>query len=391
MIKVSTPLQAEMHTLAEAQIRLNLQLDRTAAGQAPDFNFHVQAELPGLGITAIYGASGSGKTTLLRCIAGLQGNVQGSLSIKGETWLGDGVSRPAHQRSVGYVFQEANLFPHLSAGDNLRYASRRAERHASAISESHLLEMLGIQHLLNRMPQELSGGERQRVAIARALLVNPQLLLMDEPLASLDAPRKKEILPYLEALHHELALPVLYVTHSLEEVARLADYLLVLDQGRVREQGPVMEVMARVDSALQQEEGNGAIVIGRIVERDATWHQVRVEFPGGSLWVSDSGDEIGAELRLRILARDVSLSLVDNSQSSIVNRLPCRVTSIADDRDQSMALIGLQANQTSEASGENKQRMSDMIARVSRRSLHELTLQPGMAVWAQIKSVAILR
>jgi len=372
-------------------IAIDLRLDFDEQKNSSDFAFSINAELPGTGIIAIYGASGSGKTTLLRCIAGLQSEVQGSLSVKGESWhdSSSSSSLPAHQRPVGYVFQEASLFPHLTVEDNLAYAIKRADKDSPGIAYGQLLQLLGIEHLLARQPADLSGGERQRVAIARALLIKPRLLLMDEPLAALDTPRKREILPYLEALHRELDIPVLYVTHSLEEVARLADHLLVLDQGKVREQGPMMQVLARLDSSLQGEDGNGAVLMGEVSQREGQWHQVRVEFPGGSLWVGDSGEDLGEKLRLRILARDVSLSLVDNQQSSIVNRLPCVITGMVPDRDESMVLVGLGIGiETTEKAGNEE---SKLVARISRRSVHELQLEPGKQVWAQVKSVAILR
>lgn len=372
-------------------IAIDLRLDFDEQKNSPDFAFSINAELPGTGITAIYGASGSGKTTLLRCIAGLQSGVQGSLSVKGESWhdSSSSSSLPAHQRPVGYVFQEASLFSHLTVEANLAYAIKRADKDSPGIAYGQLLQLLGIEHLLTRQPADLSGGERQRVAIARALLIKPRLLLMDEPLAALDTLRKREILPYLEALHRELDIPVLYVTHSLEEVARLADHLLVLDQGRVREQGPMMQVLARLDSSLQGEDGNGAVLMGEVSQREEQWHQVRVKFPGGSLWVGDSGEDLGEKLRLRILARDVSLSLVDNQQSSIVNRLPCVITGMVPDRDESMVLVGLGIGiETKEKTGNEE---SKLVARISRRSVHELQLEPGKQVWAQVKSVAILR
>ena len=373
-------------------IAIDLRLDFGEQKNRSDFAFSINAELPGTGITAIYGASGSGKTTLLRCIAGLQSGVQGSLSVKGKSWHQSGISSslPAHQRPVGYVFQEASLFPHLSVQDNLAYAIKRADKASPGIAYGQLIQLLGIEHLLSRYPADLSGGERQRVAIARALLIKPRLLLMDEPLAALDTPRKREILPYLEALHRELDIPILYVTHSLEEVARLADHLLVLDQGRVREQGPMMQVLSSLDSSLQGEDGNGAVLMGEVAQREAEWHQVRVDFPGGSLWVGDSGDDLGERLRLRILARDISLSLVDNQQSSIVNRLACVITGIVPDQDESMVLVGLEVGKEA-GSGKRVDEQLKLVARISRRSVHELRLETGKQVWAQVKSVAILR
>ena len=359
-----------------------IELDlRLSHGEA--FQLAVQASVPGTGITGIFGASGSGKTTLLRCLAGLQAGVTGRLTINGETWHDTGYSLPAHRRPVGYVFQEANLFPHLTAGQNLDYARKRADGQGAAIADADLLALLAIKPLLDRKPAALSGGERQRVAIARALLINPSVLLMDEPLAALDAPRKREILPYLEALHRELDIPVLYVTHSLEELARLADHVLVMDQGRVVEQGALTEVLSQLDSRLQTGDDSGAVLTGQVCERDRRWHLVKVAFPGGELWVKDSGDVDGDSLRLRILARDVSISLSEDTRSSIVNRLPCRVQEVAADSDEAMASLSLQVGDASAA--------SMLVARVSQRSVHELGLKPGLPVWAQIKSVAILR
>jgi len=393
---------------AKESIIIDLSLDfagvsRASSGKSGEsFSLHVQANLPATGITAIYGASGSGKTTLLRCIAGLQQAALGSLIVEGDTWQDETHVVPAHRRPIGYVFQQANLFPHLTVRGNLEFASKRADKNSEEIAQQVLNELLGIERLLDRYPHELSGGEQQRVAIARALLIQPRLLLMDEPLAALDSPRKREILPYLEALHRELKIPVLYVTHSLEEVARLADHMLILEQGRVREQGPMLELLASVDSALGDEEGSGAVLIGKVAERNTDWHQVRVTFPGGSLWVSDGGDTVAEQLRLRILARDVSLSIVDNHQSSIVNRLPCTISEIANDRDESMALVALNVTETNETNVQGQKKgsvkevecpsdSSRLLARISRRSVHELQLKGGMQVWAQIKSVAILR
>ncbi len=358
-------------------IEMDLKLSLTEPGRR--FELQLAASLPGSGITAIYGDSGCGKTTLLRCLAGLQPGVQGHLRVHGETWLDAGTNLPAHRRPVGYVFQEANLFPHLTVAGNLDYASKRAAPGAARLGREELIALLGLQELLQQSPASLSGGERQRVAIARALLINPRLLLMDEPLAALDSARKREILPYLESLHESLEIPLLYVSHSLEEVARLADHVLVLDQGKIVEQGPMLEVLAQLQSRLQEGEDSGAVLAGTIAAKDEAWHLSRFDFDGGSLWLRDSGEAIGERLRLQVLARDVSLSLTDNSDSSIVNRLPCTVREIVNEQDEAMALVSLELGN------------SRLVARLSRRSVHELRLLPGMPVWAQIKSVAMLR
>ena len=196
----------------------------------PGFTLDVDLDLPARGITALFGHSGSGKTTLLRCIAGLERAPQGQLEVLGETWQDSRQWLPTHQRSLGYVFQEASLFPHLTVLGNLRYGLKRSSD-AQRVSLDQAIELLGINHLLERKPDRLSGGERQRVGMARALALSPRLLLMDEPLAALDLKRKQEILPYLERLHAELEIPVLYVSHSPDEVARLADHIVGADFG----------------------------------------------------------------------------------------------------------------------------------------------------------------
>ncbi|HET9644943.1 MAG TPA: molybdenum ABC transporter ATP-binding protein, partial [Burkholderiaceae bacterium] len=238
------------------------------------FSLDVDIVLPSRGITALFGPSGSGKTTLLRCIAGLERAEQARIVVDCSVWVDERIWLPAHRRPIGMVFQEASLFPHLSVLDNLRYGQRRAKG-APAGDLRPAIELLGITHLLERMPDRLSGGERQRVAIARALAVVPSLLLMDEPLAALDVARKREILPYLERLHDELKIPMLYVSHLPEEVARLADHLVVLEEGRVRAHGPLLETLARLDLPMSMSEEPGVIVEATVAELDAHWQLAR--------------------------------------------------------------------------------------------------------------------
>jgi ABC-type sulfate/molybdate transport systems ATPase subunit len=213
----------------------------------PGFTLDVDLELPSRGITALFGHSGSGKTTLLRCIAGLERPSNGYLAIDGALWQDDASFLPTHRRPIGYVFQEASLFPHLSVQGNLDYGAKRCGCRPTSADFQKVIDLLGIGALLDRKPDRLSGGERQRVAIARALLTAPRLLLMDEPLAALDLARKNEILPYLERLHDELEIPVLYVSHAPDEVARLADHLVVMDGGSAVAQGPLADVLSRID------------------------------------------------------------------------------------------------------------------------------------------------
>lgn len=341
-----------------------------------DFRLDVDLTLPGTGITAIFGESGSGKTTLLRCIAGLEKPSEAMLSVNAQRWE----ALPTHRRALGYVFQESSLFPHLNASGNLNYAIKRSNKTLAPAFYEEVIAVLGIAPLLGRFPAQLSGGERQRVAIARALLTQPRLLLMDEPLASLDEARKREILPYLENVRSHFELPIIYVSHSIDEVARLADHVVVLDKGRVIAEGDTRSIFSRVDLPLHFGDETGVILEGSVVERDTQWHLKRIAFNGGELWVRDSGDAIGQEVRIRVLARDISLSLSCEDTTSILNRLPAQAVDIvADPDDEAMVLVRL-------ALGE-----SFLVARLTQKSAHHLALGKGRQVWAQIKSAAIVR
>ena len=345
----------------------------------PGFALDIDLALPGQGITALFGHSGSGKTTVLRAIAGLERVPDGRLVIDGEVWQDQGVFLPTHRRPLGYVFQEASLFPHLSVRANLEYGRRRsAGAGAGDAAFDHIVALLGIGMLLDRRPERLSGGERQRVAIARALLTRPRLLLMDEPLAALDQGRKEEILPYLEQLHAELAIPLLYVSHAPDEVARLADHLVVLEAGRVLGAGPLTETLARLDLPIRLGEDAGVVLDAVVAERDREWHLARVEFPGGSLWVRDQGHPLGQRVRVRILARDVSIAGERIDGTSILNTLSATVTALGDDAHPALRLVRIEAGGV------------PLLARVTRRSAAALALAPGLSVWAQIKAVALI-
>jgi molybdate transport system ATP-binding protein len=341
------------------------------------FTLDVDLELPARGVTALFGQSGSGKTTLLRCIAGLERAPRGRLAVHGEIWQDDHRWVPTHRRPLGYVFQEASLFPHLTVLGNLRYGMRRGPA-AKRTGLDHAIALLGIGHLLERSADRLSGGERQRVAIARALAVEPRLLLMDEPLASLDLKRKQEILPYLERLHAELDLPVLYVSHSPDEVARLSDHLVALEGGRVRAEGPLAETLVRLDLPIRIGEDVAAILDGTVAAIDEAWHLARVDFPGGSLWTPDRDLAVGRPARLRVLARDVSIARQWPGQSSIQNVLPARVDAIADDEHPGLLLVRVRLGSSS------------LVARLTRRAAAELDVSAGQEVWIQVKSVALV-
>lgn len=346
----------------------------------PKFELSVDLALPDRGISVLFGPSGSGKTTVLRCVAGLEKAARGVVRIGTETWQDDdaGIRLPVWQRDLGYVFQEASLFEHLDVRRNLEYGLRRAGRNGSASGLAAAVQLLGIESLMMRSVGKLSGGERQRVAIARALATQPRLLLLDEPMAALDFARRQEILPWLERMRDELSIPMLYVTHSSDEVARLADHLVVLDAGRVRAAGAVADVLASVESPVVVGEDAGTLVHARIVERDADWHLVRAEFAGGSFWVRDGGQPIGTGVRLRVLARDVSIQLHEPTQTSIQNHLQAVVESIVEGHDASQALIRLRCGS------------APLLARVTKRATHSLQLAPKKPVWAQVKAVAVI-
>ena len=345
------------------------------------FSLDVDLELPGRGITALFGQSGSGKTTLLRAVAGLEGADAGYLAVNGETWQDGARFVPTHLRALGYVFQEARLFEHLTVAANLDFGRRRVPARERRVALEHAVELLGIGHLLERKPERLSGGEKQRVAIARALATSPRLLLMDEPLAALDHARKQEILPYLEKLHEELEIPLLYVSHSPDEVARLADHLVVMEAGHAVAQGPLVETLARLDLPIRLGEDAGVVLDGTVLERDENWHLARIGIAGGdgaALWVRDGGHPLGHRLRVRILARDVSIAREAILATSILNTLPAQVVELADDTHPALTLVRLRVGTAA------------VIARVTRRSACGLELKPGQAVWVQIKAVALI-
>jgi len=342
------------------------------------FNLDVSLNLPGSGISVLFGHSGSGKTTLLRCIAGLQHPPLGFLEINGALWQDSGrkLFLPPYRRPLGYVFQEANLFPHLTVLGNLHFGMKRANGDQTALDQA--IALLGIDHLLARKPDRLSGGERQRVAIARALVVRPQILLMDEPLAALDWQRKQEILPFLERLHGALSIPIAYVTHSADEVARLADHLVVLDQGKAVASGTLQETLARLDLPVRIGKEAGVVLAAKVTEKDGQWQLALAEFPGGRLWVRDRDFYLGQAVRLQILAQDVSLALSPTQDSSILNSLPCTIEDFADGEHPAIKLARV-------AIGESR-----LLCRLTHRSVQQLGLVAGKQVWAQIKSAALV-
>ncbi|UWF52032.1 molybdenum ABC transporter ATP-binding protein [Pseudomonas sp. N3-W] len=346
------------------------------------FALDVDLQLPGRGVTALYGHSGSGKTTCLRCIAGLERAEDGFIQVNDEVWQDSrqNIFVPPHKRALGYVFQEASLFPHLSVRANLEFGLKRIAKPLRRVDMAHATELLGIGHLLDRHPQHLSGGERQRIGIARALLTSPKLLLMDEPLAALDSQRKNEILPYLQRLHDELDIPVLYVSHSQDEVTRLADHIVLLSDGKALASGPIGETLARLDLPLAMGDDAGVVIEGQVSAYDANYQLLTVQLPGTdlSLRVPHAPMTEGQTLRCKVQARDISLSLQGSDRSSILNRLPVTVTSELGADNAAHVLIRLDAAGT------------PLLARITRYSRDQLGVHPGQQLWAQIKAVAVL-
>ncbi len=296
--------------------------------------------------------------------------------VDGEIWQDMGRWLPTHRRPLGYVFQEASLFPHLTVLGNLRYGLRRTGGE-QRVRLDQAVELLGIAHLLDRKPERLSGGERQRAAIARALAVSPRVLLMDEPMAALDLKRKQELLPYLERLHEQMDIPIVYVSHSPDEVARLADYLVALEGGRAVAWGPLAETVTRLDLPIRFGEEAGAILEGVVGEVAREWHLARLDFSGLSLWARDHGLAIGARVRVRVLARDVSLA-EQPGVSSIQNALQGEVDEVGDDEHPGLALVRMRVGATV------------LLSRLTKRAVASLGVEPGKTFWVQVKSVALI-
>ncbi len=356
--------------------------------QRESFVLDVSLQLPAQGITVLFGASGSGKTTLLRSVAGLEPQARGRVRVGHAVWQSDdaGIHLPTYRRALGYVFQEASLFAHLDVHRNLMFGLQRsaARREQGVLRDA--IELLGIGHLLQRPVTELSGGERQRVAIARALATSPQLLLLDEPLAALDPARKHEVMPWLERLRDELQLPMLYVTHSVEEMTRLGDHLVVLEQGRVTRSGPLADTLSSLDTPWVAPQEQGVLLDGVVVERDQPWHLARVAFNGGHLWIRDSGAPVGTPVRLRVLARDVSLATQEPACTSIQNHFEASIEADQPDAHASQRLVRLRvrAPEGDPADG------SVVLARITQRAWSQLGLAAGQSVWVQVKSVALV-
>lgn len=344
-------------------------------------NFSIEAKftIPEKGVLGIFGHSGSGKTTLLRCIAGLEKEVSGRIEINNEIWLSDKQHLSTQQRNIGYIFQESRLFPHLSVEKNLDYgASRSSPKHedSNKVNREHLLGLLNIEHLLDRYPRQLSGGEKQRVAIGRALLKKPQLLLLDEPLASLDDYRKQEVLPFLDKLHGELNIPMLYVSHSLEEVSRLCDHMLVMQQGEVKFKGSLHDALVSLGSPLATAENAAAVLEGNVSKQEKDFQLSTVHTLNGNAFQVQGVLAIGQHVRLRVQASDVSLSKTAATDSSILNILEGIILQII---EQQGAHVLLQLDISGDI----------LLTRITRKSYQRLDLDINQKVFVQIKAVSI--
>lgn len=363
-------------------------LEAAFSGRLGDFAFEVKFNVPAQGVIGVYGPSGCGKTCLLRSLAGLQ-QISGRFSL-GEDVLQDsakGINLAPHRRRTGYVFQQANLFSHLSVRQNLEFGFQRLPvpeqtklKQVGVFDE--VVELLGLNSLLSRFPEKLSGGERQRVAIGRALLSAPKLLLLDEPLAGLDPERKDEILPYLEKLHHNQTIPMLYVTHDLAELERLADTLVLLRDGRCLAAGPLAQLLAQPDLWLMKRPEAAVVLEGKVDKLEAAYGLAQIELPGGCLHVPGQNLAAGTPIRVRLRASDVSLARTKHTDSSILNVFSSRITDVVA-QDEAGNQLNVLLAMGNEGQGEV------LIARVTRKSWERLGLQVGEQIYAQVKSVAV--
>ncbi|MBU8870021.1 MAG: molybdenum ABC transporter ATP-binding protein [Gemmatimonadales bacterium] len=371
----STPRSASTFGL---KIRQQLQRPASRKGD-PGFQLDVDLDLPRTGFTVLFGRSGCGKSTILRCVAGLEKRSKGTVRMGETVWQDSsaGIFLPPEQRALGYVFQEGALFPHLTVRGNLNFAFRRVPTIRRRIRQEEVIELLELTPLLERATAGLSGGERQRVALGRALLTSPDLLLLDEPLAALDRSTRRAILPFLEQLPRRFPMPVLYVTHFLNEAARLADHLVLLDKGLETGSGPLTTMLTDPSSSLTREGDVGAVLVAEVAGHDDEFHLTRLNVSGNILLSPDSGLTKGRMVRIRILARDVSLSLEAAEGSSILNILPVEVLDLTP-RDPGRVLVRLNTGH------------EILLALVTKKSATALNLGPGRRVFAQIKSVALL-
>lgn len=346
----------------------------------PGFELNVALDVPASGVLALFGPSGSGKTTLVRCLAGLEQAPNGFLQVGDEVWQDEsrGLYLPIYRRPIGYVFQDARLFPHMSVRSNLTYGFNRTPPGQRKVSLDQVVSILGIEHLLERRPHKLSGGEQQRVAIGRALLTSPRLLLLDEPLSSLDAERKREVLPFIQRLYKELQTPIVYVSHSVNEILQLAHRVAFLQAGRLKAVGPISEVFGSLD--LHKNVGRrslGAVIDAEVAEHEPSYGLTRLAFAGGALYVPLQTLDVGEPLRVHVLSTDVTLLRCASAlATSALNMLDAQVVEVKE-VDQAMVDIRLDVG-------------CPLVASVTRKSLSTMDIRPGQRLCAHIKAVALV-
>jgi molybdate transport system ATP-binding protein len=343
--------------------------------QRQSFNLQMDVAIKMTGITAIYGPSGCGKTTLLRCLAGLEPSVKGTITVGDVLWQDDALIVPSHKRRIGYVFQKDTLFPHLTVSENLKYALSRSTY--PKISMPDCIQFTQISHLMNHRPFQLSGGERQKVSIARALLGSPQIMMMDEPMASLDWEGKRLLYPYLERLYSQFGIPIIYVTHDIEEIARLADDIVLMERGCVVKSGPTNAMLTRFDLSLSQSERAMSVLDTSVSHYDEKYQLTTVGFSGGNFYVTGDHSSSNGVVRVVIRAKDVSIAVGKEESSSILNRLSAVVDEITP-VSLAQVLIRLKVGDV------------EIISRITKKSADNLSLKVGMKVIAQVKSVSVI-
>ncbi len=350
--------------------------------QYKQFHLDTELEFSDEGVTVVFGRSGSGKTTLLRCLAGLERSPTGYMRFGDRVWQDELQNKfvPVHRRPIGMVFQEARLFPHFTVQDNLNYGYRRITPDHRKITFGQVADLMDLHPLLERRPQTLAGGEQHRVAIGRDMLPSPRLLLLDEPLANLDAQRKQDILPFLIRLRKEMKLPIVYVTHSLGEVLQLVDTLILLQEGKSVATGPANEVLSRLDLAGK----TGPSTVGSVLTTTVAGHETefgltRLQYRDQSLYIPEQPLEVGSPLRVHLLAQDISIALgKSETPTSVLNLLPATVLEIGP-TDPKGSSVNLKLDV-----GE------PILATITRKSLAHLKLKPGMQVYATVKAVKMV-
>jgi len=367
--------------MMDAMIKNSSELKGRFYLEKNDFVLDVDFALASVGITALFGVSGSGKTSLLRCIAGLDRADNGYLSLGDTLWQNNDFFVPVHKRNIATVFQDSRLFSHLSIKDNLQYGLKRNNTQASALAYDEVVELLGIDTLLNKSCQALSGGQRQRVAIARALLSNPYLLLMDEPLASLDTSSKQEILPYLESVQKHVDIPIIYVSHALDEVLQLADSMMLIDDGRISALGSINELLTDTQLPLAHRHEACSILSGKVKTHETHFHLSHIDINTGSVSLSQINKSVGDRVNLKIAARDVSIALSPPANTSINNIFPVTIKDIIATSDPSKMLASLNVGE------------EILLAQITLKSVESLDLKNkiknNVTVYAQVKSIAL--